>query len=143
MREGTSESATRMTHVGVRVSADLSQLTMLRALADTVALIADFGIDEVTDIRLALDEIATWLILDAAAGADLDCRFAYDNRCMMIRASTITRSADAVARTNLRWHFVMNLTDTLSAVQEPFDGSLSGFPTTIEFSWVRVTSGRG
>src|SRR5690606_10944100 len=39
------------TTVGVRVPAEHEQLVMLRALAEMVALIADFGLDEVTDTR--------------------------------------------------------------------------------------------
>ncbi|WP_228806575.1 hypothetical protein [Nocardia cyriacigeorgica] len=57
------------TTVGVRVPAELGQLLMLRALTETVSLIADFALDEVTDIRLALDEVATSLILDAVPGS--------------------------------------------------------------------------
>ncbi|WP_458685782.1 anti-sigma factor [Nocardia tengchongensis] len=110
-----------MTQVGVRVAAEPSQLMMLRALCDTVALIADFAIDEVADIRLALDEVATWLILDAAPGASVDCRFVYDDQCMVVYISSV----------------VQHLTDTLSTAQEPFDRNRSGYPASIEFSWLR------
>jgi serine/threonine-protein kinase RsbW len=68
MTENISRTSAATTTVGVRVPADLEQLLMLRALAETVSLIADFALDEVTDIRLALDEVATSLILDAVPG---------------------------------------------------------------------------
>src|SRR5690606_10181223 len=76
------------TTVGVRVPAEHEQLVMLRALAETVALIADFGLDEVTDIRLALDEVATSLIAGAVAESTLSCDFDYDEHRMTVRVTS-------------------------------------------------------
>ncbi|MFE3794394.1 anti-sigma factor [Nocardia tengchongensis] len=126
-----------MTQVGVQVPAEPSQLMMLRALCDTVALIADFALDEVADIRLALDEVVTWLILDAAPDANVDCRFVYDSRCMVVYISSVTRSEHALTDTNLCRQIVQRLTDTLYTAQEPFDRDHSGYPTSIAFSWLR------
>ncbi|WP_460723532.1 anti-sigma factor [Nocardia heshunensis] len=116
---------------------------MLRALADTVGLIADFGIGEMTDVRMALDEIATGLILDAVPGAIVDCRFAYDDRCMIVQISAVTRSEDALAQRNLCWPVVQDLTDTVHAVRLPFDGSCSGYRTAVELLCMRVAFDRG
>lgn len=125
------------TEVGVQVSAQLAELAMLRALADTVGLTADFEIDEVTDMRMALDEIATGLILDAVPGASVDCRFAYDDRCMIVHISAVTRSEDALAQRNLCWPVVHDLTDTVHAVRFPFDGKRSGYPIVVELLCMR------
>ncbi|MGW4243096.1 hypothetical protein, partial [Nocardia sp. NPDC004722] len=110
----------------------------VRALADTVGMVADFGIGEVTDIRMALDEIATGLILDAVPGADVDCRFAYDDRCMTIHVSAVTRSEDTLAQRNLCWPAVRDLTRAVHAVRLPFDEGRSGYRTAVEFSWARA-----
>lgn len=78
MSEWISQPMTDTSVVGIRIPAELGQLTMLRALAETVALIGDFALDEVTDIRVAVDEVATALIVAAVPGSGIGCDFDYD-----------------------------------------------------------------
>ena len=138
MGEWTSQSAVeRTTTIGVRVPAELDQLTMLRALAETVALIADFAIDEVVDIRLALDEVATSLILDAVPGSTLDCEFTYNETEMFVRVASAAVSETVVGQAGFGWHIVRTLTQSIAAVQEPFDSVVSGYPTVVDFAWAR------
>ncbi|WP_433191747.1 ATP-binding protein [Nocardia sp. CA-107356] len=142
MGEWTSQtSAKRTTTIGVSVPAELEQLTMLRALAETVALIADFAIDEVVDIRLALDEVATSLILDAAPGSTLDCEFTYNDNEMFVHVASVAVSDSVVGQAGFGWHIVRTLTQSIAAVQEPFDSAVSGYPTVVDFSWARGTDG--
>lgn len=137
MGEWTPRSSTDTTTIGVRVPASLEQLTMLRALAETVALIADFAIDEVTDIRLALDEVATSLIMDAVPGSALDCEFTYEAGRMFVRVRSIAASDGEIGQAGFGWHIVRTLTESISSAQAPFDGALSGYPTEVDFTWVR------
>ncbi|MGY1896912.1 ATP-binding protein [Nocardia gipuzkoensis] len=137
MGEWTFRSSTETTTVGVRVPARLEQLTMLRALAETVALIADFALDEVTDIRLALDEVATSLIVDAAADSMIDCEFTYDTDKMFVHVSSVAATDSVVGRAGFGWHIVRTLTDSIAAAQGSYDSVLGGYPTVIDFSWVR------
>lgn len=143
MTDKISDPATGTTTIGVRIPAELEQLMMLRALAETVALIADFAIDEVTDIRLALDEVATALILDATPDTTIDCEFTYDSRRMFVHVAGVAASDGMVGKQSFGWHIVQTLTDTLSTVQAPYDGILGGYPTVVEFSWTRGTSDGG
>jgi serine/threonine-protein kinase RsbW len=110
---------------------------MLRALAETIALLADFGIDEVTDIRLALEEVATELMQGAVAGSELDCHFEYEPTAMRIRVTAILATAEGLRRQGIGWHIVQTLTDTLTTAAGPFDTARGGYPTTVEFRWVR------
>ncbi|MFC9434022.1 anti-sigma factor [Nocardia sp. NPDC057030] len=110
---------------------------MLRALAETVALIADFALDEVTDIRLALDEVATSLILDAVPGSSLECEFTYDTNQMFVHVASVAASESVVGQAGFGWHIVRTLTHSITATQAPFDGARSGYPTVVEFSWIR------
>ncbi len=137
MGEWTSRSFTDTTTIGVRVPARLEQLTMLRALAETVALIADFALDEVTDIRLALDEVATSLILDAAAGSTIDCEFTYDTDKMFVHVSSVAVTESVMGHAGLGWHIVRTLSDSIAAAQGSYDSVRGGYPTVIDFSWVR------
>ncbi|WP_406230895.1 ATP-binding protein [Nocardia sp. NBC_01009] len=137
MTEWTTEQASGSTTIEIRVPALLDQLVMLRALAETVALIADFGLDEVTDIRLALDEIATELILDAVADTTIDCRFTYRESAMLVRVSSVAASNTVPGQGSFGWHIVRTLTDTVHAVQAPLDAATGGYPTVVDFHWVR------
>ncbi|WP_028477314.1 anti-sigma factor [Nocardia sp. CNY236] len=134
--EGTPP-ATRTGTVGVRVPAASDQLAMLRAIAETVLLMADFGIDEVTDIRLALDEVASALVLDAVDGSELDCVFGFDGPTVDVRVRAVTASDASPDRAGFGWHVVATLTDSVSASQEVFDAAVAGYPTVVDFRWVR------
>ncbi|MFX0578005.1 ATP-binding protein [Nocardia nepalensis] len=136
-----SSAAKTTTTIGVRVPAELEQLTMLRALAETVALIADFAIDEVVDIRLALDEVATSLILEATPGSTLDCEFTYNGNEMFVHVASVAVSESVVGQAGFGWHIVRTLTQSIAAVQEPFDSAVSGYPTVVDFSWARGSDG--
>ncbi len=130
-------SSTRTNTIGVRVPAVYEQLIMLRALAETVVLIADFGIDEVADIRLALDEVATALLQDAVPGSELDCAFSYDETTMDITVSAVTVSETGPDQRSFGWHIVSTLTDSVSTSTGPRDATAGGHPTVVQFRWSR------
>ncbi len=141
MTESVSDSvdttSADTTTVGVRVPARHEQLVMLRALAETVSLIADFGLDEVTDIRLALDEVATSLIATAVPDTTLGCDFVYDHHHMRVRVTSISEAASLQDQEGFGWHIVRTLTRSVSVVQRPYDVGSGGYPTDVEFSWFR------
>ncbi|WP_228803656.1 ATP-binding protein [Nocardia higoensis] len=134
------QPTTAATTIGVRVPARPEQLTMLRALAETVGHIADFAIDEVADIRLALDEVATALVLDAVPGSELDCELDYGQDRMTVRVRGLTASKDPVARNGFGWHIVRTLTESVETAQEPYDFQAGGYRTSIDFDWSRSYS---
>lgn len=132
----TREAAT--TTIAIEVPARSDQLIMIRALTETLSLIADFAIDEVTDIRLALDEVATALILDAVPGTTLELRFTYDHAHMCVRAAAVSRTDSASVRVGFGWHIVRTLTQTVTATHAPRDPVAGGYPLVVEFDWVRA-----
>ncbi|MFE6861359.1 ATP-binding protein [Nocardia sp. NPDC057668] len=134
MRDGISGSATEADVIGIRVPAELAQLTMLRALAETVALIGDFALDEVTDIRVALDEVATALILGSVPGGVIECDFGYNDNRMSIRVGTVVSEPDALDEGGFGWHVLQTLTDSIGVRTESFDPVAGGFPTVVRFS---------
>ncbi|WP_054814484.1 anti-sigma factor [Nocardia arizonensis] len=141
MAEWTTSAPTT---IEVRVPAQLEQLAMLRALVETVAFMADFAVDEVTDIRLALDEVATGLILEAAPGSTLDCAFTYsDSAAMHVRVHAVSSTATPPSQDSFGWHIVRTLTRSVAATQTEFDAVRNGYPTVVDFDWVRGgTDGR-
>jgi serine/threonine-protein kinase RsbW len=133
--EKTPVSSTGTRTIGIRVRADYEELAVLRAVVETVALLADFGIDEVTDIRLALEEVATVLIQDAVPDSELDCVFGYSGAEVDIRVSAVVTSDSGPDRRGIGWHIVSTLTDSLTASVEPHDAALGGYRATVEFRW--------
>ncbi|MBH0780405.1 ATP-binding protein [Nocardia bovistercoris] len=143
MGERLSRSATDTTTVGVRVPARLDQLIMVRALAETISLIADFALDEVTDIRLALDEVATSLVLDAADDTELECRFSYEPGRMRVRVTSVAASDTVSAEAGFGYHILRTLTESVRIERADHDRFTGGYPTVIEFCWARAaTDGR-
>ncbi|MEV5649645.1 anti-sigma factor [Nocardia sp. NPDC052254] len=125
------------TAVGFRVPAVAEQLIMLRALTETVALVADFGIDEATDIRLAVDEVVSALIVDAVTTSVIDCAFTAGDSTMDVRVAAVTTSADSPDTTGFGWHIVSTLTQWVHTSNSDYDESAGGYPTVVEFRWAR------
>ncbi len=48
--------------VELRVAAEFEQLPVVRAVAETLAVLGDFTLDDVADIKLAVDEVCSELI---------------------------------------------------------------------------------
>ncbi|MGH8880803.1 MAG: anti-sigma factor, partial [Stackebrandtia sp.] len=67
-----SEKYGGATTVRVRVPAEDRQLTLLGALTETALLLADFPVDEVADIQIAIDEITADLTATAVRGSVLE-----------------------------------------------------------------------
>ncbi|MBB5915191.1 serine/threonine-protein kinase RsbW [Nocardia transvalensis] len=129
--------------IAVQVRAEYEELAMLRAVAETVALFADFGIDRVVDIRLAVEEVATAIVQDGVADSELDCAFGYGDGSMRVRIAGVTASDTGPDRASLGWHIVATLTDSLSTSVGPFDSALGGHRTIVEFEWgTAATDGR-
>jgi serine/threonine-protein kinase RsbW len=123
--------------VAVRVPADFAQLTMLRALAETVALIVDFALDEVTDIRVAVDEVATALMSAAVADSSVQCEFDYVDGRMMVAITGLMTTDDALDEHGFGWHVLRTIADAPTARSGPFDIELGGYPVTVEFGRAR------
>ncbi|MBF6171868.1 anti-sigma factor [Nocardia blacklockiae] len=133
--DSTSRPPAHPRGIDVRVRADFEELPMLRAVAETVALFAEFGIDKVVDLRLAVEEVATALVQDAVDGSDLDCSFGYGDGSLSVRMSVVTVTDSGPDPTSLGWHIVSTLTDGLETTVGPFEPARSGHHTTVEFSW--------
>lgn len=123
--------------VELRVLADADQLPVLRALAATIALHEDFDLDEVADIRLAMDEVCTRLINHATAGAELVCRLQYTAPALQVSVSTTTRTTETAAARSFGWHVLEALTDSVSMHAER---TARGSVSTIVFTKVSATA---
>ena len=129
--------STRATAVQVRVDADLSQIVMLRALAETVALIAGFDVDEVADLRVALDESATCLVLGAVPGSLLRCEVLADDFRITVTVRGVCVDSAPMDPTGFGWHVLHSITDHLGTDHDPFDPIVGGYPVAVTFTRIR------
>ena len=121
--------------VELRVRADPGQLPVLRAVAAAIALQHDFDLDTVADVKLALDEAATRLIMSAVDGTDVTCRFQAIAPALRISVSATTRPSSTTSARTFGWHVLNSLADS---VDVRVDDTPAGSVTTLDLS---VTEG--
>jgi serine/threonine-protein kinase RsbW len=100
--------------VEVRIPADLSQLFVLRSIAATLALREDFDLDEVEDVKLAVDELCSVLVVRARLGELLTCQFEAAPRSVGVLASVGSDNEAPIAQGTFGWRVLSALTDDLT-----------------------------
>ncbi|MCP2287982.1 serine/threonine-protein kinase RsbW [Nocardia amikacinitolerans] len=133
----SAEQGLYSTPVEIRVAASVTQLPIVRGLAETLVLLSDFTLDEVADIRLAVDEVCSTLIALAAPGTSLDCRFTIGETELRVEVTGVAGSEGMPDQRSFGWHVLRTLTDAVEATQDSYDSAVSGYPTTVEFRRVR------
>ncbi|KQU36664.1 MULTISPECIES: ATP-binding protein [Nocardiaceae] len=128
--EPNTEGADATIELGVH--ADASQLSVTRAVAATLAAQDDFDLDSIADIRLAIDESCSRLIVRATPGARMVCRFLTADDALHVSVTTTTEAGADLDASGFGWHVLNALTDSVSTSQsEDEHGVVS---TTIEFT---------
>lgn len=133
----SAEQGLYSTPVEIRVAAAVTQLPIVRGLAETLVLLSEFTLDEVADIRLAVDEVCSTLIAMAAPDSYLQCRFVVGEKDLLVRVDGVAAAEGLPDQRSFGWHVLRTLTDQVEASQQPFDATASGYPTTVEFRRVR------
>ena len=133
----SAEQGLYSTPVEIRVAASVTQLPIVRGLAETLVLLSDFTLDEVADIRLAVDEVCSTLIAVAAPETSLHCRFTVGDTELLVRVTGVAATEGLPDQRSFGWHVLRTLTDAVQATQDPYDSAVSGYPTTVQFRRVR------
>jgi serine/threonine-protein kinase RsbW len=123
--------------VEIRVAASVTQLPIVRGLAETLVLLSDFTLDEVADIRLAVDEACSTLIGLAAPETSLQCVFSIGDTELRVQVAGVAAQEGLPDARSFGWHVLRTLTDSVDVRQDPFDQQVSGYPTAVEFRRVR------
>lgn len=130
-RPGWMSSATP---VALRVHADLGLLPLLRATAETVAVLADFDLDSAADVKMAVDEVCSELI--GAAVGDLACSYDIVGDGLRVRIDAVTGTDTVPDEQGFGWHVLTILTDSLRVTRAATHDPLR-HRTTIEFTKAR------
>lgn len=105
--------------VVMQVAAEASELPPLRLVAADLAARADFDLDTVEDLRLAVDEAAAELVAVAAADAVLTCTLWLDAGQMGVTASVPAKPGARVRQDSFGWRVLTTLVDEVRLTGEP------------------------
>ena len=126
------EQTPTQNEVEVRVDADPTRLPVLRSVAATIAMRRDFDLDAIADLKIAVDEACSMLIVRAAPGSVLSCRFQDTDDTVTVQATALSESDSWPETGSFGWHVLSTLTDSLDATVAPAAADPGGFTLRIE-----------
>jgi serine/threonine-protein kinase RsbW len=89
--------------VTIKLPAAGAYLSVLRTATAGLAARLDFTLDEIEDLRIAVDEACAMLLAQAVPGADLDCTFSLDGDSMRVGVSVLTLDGKQPSRDTFAW----------------------------------------
>ncbi|SNS79879.1 anti-sigma factor [Rhodococcoides kyotonense] len=107
--------------VELRVIADAAQLPVVRAVAETLAVLADFTLDDIADIKLVVDEVCSELIAGAVNGAELSCSFVVSDGGIRIATTSTVERDKLPKQDSFGWHVLQTLTDSIALTGQDVD----------------------
>ncbi|MDQ1463400.1 MAG: serine/threonine-protein kinase RsbW [Actinomycetota bacterium] len=104
--------------VSVRLPAEAAYLAVLRTTTASLAARLDFTLDEIEDLRIAVDEASCLLLAGAVPGAELTSVFEMSADSLTVSVSTMTREGRAPARDSFAWTVLSALAGGVDAWTE-------------------------
>jgi serine/threonine-protein kinase RsbW len=89
--------------VTIKLPAAGAYLSVLRTATAGLAARLDFTLDEIEDLRIAVDEACAMLLTQALPGADLECQFSLDSDSMRVAVSVLTIDGVEPSRDTFAW----------------------------------------
>ncbi|HEY0871786.1 MAG TPA: anti-sigma regulatory factor [Acidothermaceae bacterium] len=106
--------------VSIRLPASGVYLAVLRTTTASLAARLDFTLDEIEDLRIAVDEASALLIAGAVEGADLTSVFEMSTDSIHISVSTMTaEGSQAAPRDSFAWTVLSALAGEVDAWTDP------------------------
>jgi serine/threonine-protein kinase RsbW len=99
--------------VTVSFSADTRNVALARTVAAAVAARADFPLDRLEDLRLAVDEAVTQVI--ACASSEVTCIFTEGEHAIEVVVHALTTVTEPVSVTSFGWTVLTALVDSVSS----------------------------
>ena len=107
--------------VTVKLPAASAYLSVLRTATAGLAVRLDFTIDEIEDLRIAVDEACAMLLAQAVPGTDLVCEFELTADAMRIAVSVLTVDGRTPNRDTFAWTVLSSLAGEVDATAGPDD----------------------
>ncbi len=118
--------------VMLRIPADSAYLAVLRTATAGLAARLDFTLDDIEDLRIAVDEACAMVLPQARPDSDLTCTFDLDAARLTVAVSAECDSPRPPNRDGFAWTVLAALTNEVSA---EVDGN------TLTVTLARGTSG--
>jgi serine/threonine-protein kinase RsbW len=120
MFEGTEDGSPE--EIELRIGAVLTNLPIIRSLAASIAMRADFDLDSIADLRLAVDEACSTLITQGAPNTVLTCSFRVSGDEIRFVVTVPSTSDAKPSSDSFGWRVLSTLTDhTATWVDGPDD----------------------
>jgi serine/threonine-protein kinase RsbW len=107
--------------VSVRLPAASAYLSVLRTATAGLAARLDFTLDEIEDLRIAVDEACAMLLAQAVPGTDLTAEFELTGQLMQVRVEVSTVGHSEPNRDDFAWMVLTALADDVDAVTDSPD----------------------
>jgi serine/threonine-protein kinase RsbW len=130
---GSSDVA-EIAAVELRLTAGSEYLSTVRAVAADLALQQDMTLDEVDDLRLAVDEACSMLVPLAAPGAELRCRFSLAAQEIRVHCSVPGTDGERPPTDGFPWQVLVTLTDSVRSDVEHGNSDGNGAVVWIELA---------
>lgn len=117
--------------VALRLPADGAYLSVLRTATAGLASRLDFTLDDIEDLRIAVDEACAMLLPQAVPGADLTCEFELSAGLLRVAVCVETVHGQEPSRDTFAW-------TVLSALAGEVDSSVKDKRVTITLMKRRV-----
>jgi serine/threonine-protein kinase RsbW len=104
--------------VELTLPAQSAYLSVLRTATAGLAARLDFTLDEIEDLRIAVDEACAMLLPDAVPGEPLVCRFALDWDCLEVAVVARSRAGRPPARDSFAWTVLTALAGEVDATAD-------------------------
>ncbi|MBQ0901708.1 ATP-binding protein [Micromonospora sp. U21] len=116
MTQLTGQPATDDDVVHLTVPADGGYLGVLRTATAGLAARLQFALDEIEDLRIAVDEACAMLLAIATRDAELECRFSVTEDALTVEVTVPTvGGATLPAESSFAWKVLTALTTSASA----------------------------
>jgi serine/threonine-protein kinase RsbW len=122
MADGDSPLRNQVTdQVTIQMPAEGAYLSVLRTATAGLAARLDFTLDEIEDLRIAVDEACGMLLAQAAAGASLECDFTLGEDRISIAVSARSQQPRPPSRDTFAWTVLSALAGNADAWVGPGD----------------------
>ena len=101
--------------VEIRLPADSAYLSVLRTATAGLAARLDFTLDEIEDLRIAVDEACAMLLPHAVETAQLTCRFELTPETLEVTVTLPTTRGQLPERDTFSWTVLAALTNEVAA----------------------------
>jgi serine/threonine-protein kinase RsbW len=105
--------------VTLRLPADSAYLSVLRTATAGLAARLDFTLDDIEDLRIAVDEACALLLPDAIPESGLTCDFTVGKESLAIRVSVASRTGRVPRPNSFAWTVLTALAGEVNAEATP------------------------